>query len=61
MQIDKQSKDKHFSEVDLSHARETVMLQRILESVKEFYSSPENIKAFKKWLDLKNNATNKSE
>lgn len=61
MQIDKQSKDKCFSEVDLSHARETVMLQRILECAREFYRSPENIKAFEKWLDLKNAAANKSE
>lgn len=61
MHIDQQSKDKCFSEVDLSHARETVMLQRILERVKEFYSSSENIKAFQKWLDLKNNAANKNE
>lgn len=35
--------------VDLSKAAERVMLERLIVMAKDFYSKPENLKAFEEW------------
>ena len=37
----------------ITHSRETVMLERLLDNAKAFYQKPENIQAFEAWKNKK--------
>ena len=48
------------TQINLEHAKEYVMLERILDKAHSFYKNPENVKAFEAWKknkeDLHNDA-----
>lgn len=40
-------------EIDISKAREEIMLRRVVEIMKDFYRNPKNLKAFEAWQKRK--------
>ena len=45
----KQANRQDLSDLELSQARERVMMERLLDMARDFYSKPENRLALEKW------------